>query len=493
MIKKYIFLSLFLAGASCGKGNIGPVTSALAEYPVPDRSAIPAFPGAAGAGRYTTGGAGGAVYTVTSLADDGKEGTFRWAIDQKGSRTIVFAVSGIIELQSPLKIKNGDLTIAGQTAPGDGICLKNYTFYIGADNVIVRFIRCRMGDEAKTEDDAMGGHADNHNIILDHCSLSWCTDECGSFYGAEGFTMQWCILSESLTNSVHAKGAHGYGGIWGGERATFHHNLLAHHSNRTPRLCGSRYTGRPDDEKVDLRNNVIYNFGSEGAYAGEGGSYNIVNNYYKPGPYTATKSSYNRIFTAYADDGKNKNKEGVHGVFYLAGNYFDSSCAALSDKQRQRLEAVNIANEAGFVIKGNFAPSSEVLSKMEFAIADTDFTETAQQAYQSVLTYAGASLARDAVDARIVKETLDGTYTYIGSNGSKLGLIDSQEDVKSWPEYKQAAPLKDSDGDGMSDEWELAHQLNPSDASDGVKYNLSPNYTNLEVFLNSLVVDTFPN
>lgn len=304
--------------------------------------------------------------------------------------------------------------------------------------------------------------------------------------------MQWCILSESLTNSVHAKGAHGYGGIWGGEGATFHHNLLAHHSNRTPRLCGSRYTGRPDAEKVDLRNNVIYNFGNEGAYAGEGGSYNLVNNYYKPGPYTATKSSYARIFTAYEDDGKNQNKKGTHGVFYLKGNYFDSTCPALSDKQRKQLEAVNLANAAGFVIKGNFAPASEVLSSAEFPIADTSFTETARQAYESVLDYAGASLARDAVDSRIVRETREGTFTYTGSNGSKLGLIDSQKDVKGWPEYKQTEVLKDSDGDGMPDEWEVIQGLNPNDASDGAKYNLSPEYTNLEVYLNSLVAGTYP-
>ena len=464
----------------------------LKQYPIPDRSAVPAFPGAGGAGRYVTGGAGGTVYTVTSLADDGTEGTLRWAINKKGPRTIVFAVSGIIELQSALKVKNGDLTIAGQTAPGDGICLKNYTFYIGADNVIVRFLRSRMGDETKTADDAMGGHSGNHGIMVDHCSLSWCTDECGSFYGASAFTMQWCILSESLTNSVHTKGSHGYGGIWGGEGATFHHNLLAHHSNRTPRLCGSRYTGRPEDEKVDLRNNVIYNFGSEGAYAGEGGSYNFVNNYYKPGPYTATKSTFARIFTAYADDGTNKNKKGVHGVFYLKGNYFDSSCTALSDKQRRRLEAVNASNETGFVIKDNFAPSAELLSDTEFNIADTGFTETAREAYESVLRYAGASRVRDAVDARIVKETREGTYTYTGTNGSKLGLIDTQKDVDGWPTYRQTERWKDGDGDGIPDAWEISQGLNPDDAADGAKYNLSPEYTNLEVYLNSLVTDTFP-
>ena len=471
----------------------GGGTVSLKEYPAPDRSHIPAFPGADGAGKYTSGGAGGKVLVVNSLKDDGTEGTLRWAIRKKGPRTIVFAVSGIIELTEPLKIHNGDVTIAGQTAPGDGICLKNYTFNIQADNVIVRFIRSRMGADAKRKgDDAMNAFQNHRNIIIDHCSMSWSTDECATFYDNSNFTLQWCIISESLANSIHEKGAHGYGGIWGGQTASFHHNLLASHTNRTPRLCGSRYTGKPEEEKVDLFNNVIYNYGSEGAYAGEGGSYNFLNNYYKPGPFTATKSSYKRLFTAYADDGKNNNAKGVHGVFYFNGNYMDPTCSSLTDKQRQDMMKVNKDNTVGLIVSGKFAPKSELLSDKPFEIAERSTLQPAWDAFESVLAYAGASYRRDSYDCRIVDETRKGTYSYTGSHGSSLGIIDQPSDVGGWPEYKTGEVPADSDADGMPDAWEKEHGLDPEDTSDSAGYNLSAEYTNLEVYMNGLVSHLYP-
>ena len=451
---------------------------------------LPAFPGAEGYGRYVTGGRGGKTIHVTNLNDSG-EGSLRWAVEQGGARTIVFDVSGIIELKSRLSIKSGDVTIAGQTAPGDGICIKNYNVSIDADNVIMRFIRCRMGDEAKSEDDAMTAR-NRKGIIIDHCTMSWCTDECGSFYGNKNFTLQWCLLSESLSRSVHVKGNHGYGGIWGGEGATFHHNMLAHHTSRTPRLCGSRYTGKPEEEKVDLFNNVIYNYGSDGAYAGEGGSYNFINNYYKPGPFSATKGSYKRLFTAYADDGKNNNKAGVHGVFYFDGNYMDPTCSSLTDKQKEALYKVNRDNAYGLVIKKEFAPEDEVLSSKIFDIAERASLQPAKKAYKDVLEFAGASYRRDAVDQRIVEETKKGKYTYEGSHGSTNGMIDQPKDVGGWPEYKTTTAPADTDGDGMPDEWEKKNGLNPNDPADGTVYGLSKEYTNLEVYMNSLVNHLFP-
>ena len=221
---------------------------------------VPAFPGAEGFGRFASGGRGGRVLAVTTLADDGP-GSFRAAVREKGPRTIVFRVSGTIRLDSELVVREGDLTVAGQTAPGDGVCLRNASFRLDADNVIVRHLRFRLGDERHAADDAFSANGTRRrmprNIIVDHCSMSWAVDECASFYDVADFTLQWCFITESLNRSAHPKGEHGFGGIWGGWRASFHHNLLAHHSSRNPRFHGSRYIGIPIS-KIEPKKSVRY-------------------------------------------------------------------------------------------------------------------------------------------------------------------------------------------------------------------------------------------
>ena len=239
-------------------------------------------------------------------------------------------------------------------------------------------------------------------------------------------------------------------------------------------------------------NNVIYNYGSAGAYAGEGGSYNFLNNYYKPGPYTATVSSYKRLFTAYPDDGTNSNTKGIHGVFYLNGNYMDDSCTKLSEKQRKDMQKVNKDNTVGLILKDKTADKTTYLSDSPFDIAEHTSLQPAHEAYEAVLQYAGASFKRDAYDQRIVDETQQGIYHYEGSHGSTNGMIDQPSDVGGWDEYQSDIAPIDTDSDGMPDEWEKQHGLNPNDASDGAVYSLSTDYTNLEVYLNGLVNHLYP-
>lgn len=417
---------------------------------------ILAFPGAEGYGKCTTGGRGGKVYIVTNLTDSG-EGSLRNAIQQKGPRTIVFAVSGTIALESRLTIKNGDVTIAGQTAPGDGICLKNYTTTIDADNVIVRYMRFRMGDERKFEDDSFNGRG-HKNIIIDHCSMSWSIDETASFYYNKNFTMQWCIIAESLENSFHSKGPHGYGGIWGGEGATFHHNLIASHTSRNPRFSGSSTVPNPPDEYVDFVNNVIFNWGGNSTYGGEKGKYNMVNNYYKAGP--ATTKTYNRILNPWAP----------FGQYYLKGNVLAGN------------KDISTNNWLG--VQGQ-KDENPALAKIDTPLKTMPITvQTAQEAYQLILEKAGCSLHRDAVDIRTLKDVATGVATE-GSDHD--GIIDSQKDVGGWPELKSLPAPTDTDHDGIPDDWEKQHDLNPNDGTDGASLKLDKQYTNLEVYLNSLV------
>ena len=455
-----------------------------------------AFPGAEGGGMYATGGRGGKILHVTTLEDTGSEGSLRWACTQNYPRIIVFDVAGVIALKSQLQVNKPDCTIAGQTAPGDGICLKNYTFRISASNVIVRFIRCRMGDEKKTEDDAIQvmDHTDDkyNNIIIDHCSVSWSTDECASFYGMKDFTFSWNIVSESLRNSIHEKQTHGYGGIWGGNNATYHHNLLAHHDSRNPRIDHDYVSTQKGP--VTIVNNVVYNWRGNTCYGGESANntgefrkYNFVGNYYKPGP--VTPSSKRWFIDPTTSCSNCTSAMGVStivpGHFYMTGNIMDGNSGANSDNWTATTASSSLI--------------TTIKSESPFTDGKYITLHSAQDAFSKVLSGAGASFARDRIDERIASETEKGTYTYTGSNGSTGGLIDSQTDVaESWwkdgyPVYSatpaQIEAVKDTDGDGMSNDFEDKYSLDKYDASDAGRIDLDKNgrYTNLEMYLHYLV------
>ncbi len=418
----------------------------------------PAFPGAEGFGKYSIGGRGGKVYEVTNLNPDGP-GSFRAACEANEPRTVVFRVSGTIPLEKELKLRNPYLTIAGQTAPGDGVCIKNYQFNFDTQHMIVRHMRFRPGDEKRKEQDAFGGG--NDHIIVDHCSVSWGIDETLSINKASNLTVQWCLVSESLTKSLHKKGSHGYGGLWGGPGGSFHHNVLAHHSSRNPRASGNADSGL-----LDFRNNVIYNWGFNSAYGGELWPRNWVNNYYKFGPATSEDVRH-RIFL----------QKDPRGRMYAAGNYVWGFPAVTKDNWNGGID---------------FAEDGEATEKTlracePYTVAPVK-TQPAERAYRKVLKEVGCSLHRDAVDERVIKEVRTGTATYGETyGGGGKGLIDSQTAVGGWPELRSLPAPEDSDHDGMPDTWERRHGLNPNDPADGAQDANGDGYTNLEEYLNSLV------
>ena len=477
----YIILFALLAVMACG-GPDDPT-------PQPTTAAL-AFPGAEGGGKYTTGGRGGVVVHVTTLSDERDastgqpvQGSLRKALQMDGTRTIVFDVAGTIHLKSQLDIASGNVTLAGQTAPGDGICIAGYPVVVKASNVIIRFLRFRMGDQNKVEGDALSIN-DRKNIIVDHCSFSWSTDECVSCYGNTDFTLQYCFITESLRKSVHAKGTHGYGGIWGGTNASFHHNLLAHHDSRNPRFDHD-YVNAKCGGPIDFVNNVVYNWGGNSAYGGEGSTngvggrhINFVANYFKSGPATNSKVK-SRLVDPWTTCTNCTDKCGgsvVPPVIWLTNNYMHGYADVTADNW-----------------KGSTKTGSNVKAAQRWTDGLTllDAEQTAEQAYETVLTKAGCSLHRDVIDTRIVGEVREGKYTYNGSNGSTKGLIDSPSDVGGYPDLNPGTTPTDTDRDGMPDAWEDANGLDKNSAEDCKLYTLDQNYTNLEVYLNSLVQNLF--
>ena len=518
-ISKQIVFCILAVGVAFVSCKDNDPTPAAPYTPAPSEPAYLAFEGASGGGSFTTGGRGGMVYVVTSLDDanvDGgklpEEGTFRDAVNGD-NRIIVFAISGVIHLKCPLTISHQNISIFGQTAPGGGICLADYPVKIEkASNILLQFMRFRMGDAKLSAEQADGADAlsvnDCQNVLIDHCSMSWSTDECCSCYGNENFTLQYCFITESLRASKHKDKqgnyiTHGYGGIWGGKNASFHHNLLAHHDSRNPRFDHD-YVNHTAVTPVDFINNVVYNWKSNSAYGGEGSSktgnqrqYNFINNYFKPGPSTTSKSVKARLlnpWTNSCDNCKNPEKYPyewggtiVPGKFYVVGNIMD--CGA---------DSVTNDNWKGVYPQGGYTESEKArcksLERFSFPLAVTD-EQTAADAYTTVLDKAGCSLSRDAYDTRIVSEVkgtaVHGGYTYTGSKSGTKGIIDTPTDVSGgdgtdpWGIYNSTT-ITDTDEDGIPDAWEDANGLDKN-VDDSYLRTLSSPYMNIEVYAHDLV------
>ena len=426
--------------------------------PAKEPAEIPAFPGAEGFGSTTPGGRGGKVLFVTNLADSGP-GSLRDACEAEGPRIVIFRVAGTIVLKSALVVKNPFLTLAGQTAPGDGICLRDYPFMVATHDVVVRYLRSRLGDTSGQQEDAMDFSRGASHGIFDHCSATWSVDECLSLAGdVSDVTVQWCLIGEALNRSLHKKGPHGFGSL---SRAngpvSWHHNLWAHNVERNPRL-GDNY-GKPPFPTFDVRNNVIYDYGHACSGLTQGNlKVNYVGNYIRPGPSSTARTPI-RI-GAPSDL-----------LFFIQDNIFEGNEELTADNTQ-------------------FFYPVEIEGKRQVQTVDEPFqtapvtTLPANKAYETVLAMVGASQPqRDAVDARIIR-TVRTRTGYI---------IDSEKEVGGWPKLKSAPPPVDSDHDGMPDWWEKRYKLNPLDPSDAAADNDKDGYTNLEEYLNNTDPNRYVN
>jgi hypothetical protein len=455
---------------------------------------IPAFPGAEGGGAFTPGGRGGKIFVVTSLEDSGK-GTFREACEAVGARTIVFNVSGIIRLKKRISMRAPYVTIAGQTAPGDGICIAGETLEIDTHDVIIRHMRFRRGEtEVTRRDDALGGNPIG-NIIVDHCSVSWGLDENISLYRHQfqandkskleklpacNITIQNTISSEGLDTYNHA-----FGSTIGGLNSTFMRNLWADNISRNASI------GMYGD--FNFVNNVIFNWWNRSLDGGDYRSmFNIINNYFKPGPITPTDQPI-RYRILKPESGYMKPK--TYGRAYVAGNYIDGSPEVTADNWNGGIQLEDLSAEE---TKGYL---ESIKQPKAFSMPNITIMK-AEEAYEFVLKNVGATLPkRDAVDERVIKqvrtgkiEVKDGLENAIGAafikrrlpaDSYKKGIITNPNQVGGYPEYKGKA-YKDSDNDGIPDAWEKKFGLNPNDASDANKDSNGDGYTNLEKYFNNI-------
>ena len=457
---------------------------------------LKAFPSAEGFGKYASGGRGGRVVEVTNLNDTG-EGSLRWALTEAGreNATIVFRVSGIIDIgpnpqrkgENSIRAKLKNVTIAGQTASGEGILLRGGKLNLGgSENVIIRNIRSRLGTKgdptkSKKENFIEGGAIgieNASNIIIDHCCFGWSGEENITMYDNHYTTVQWCIVHEGLHDAGHKKGVRGYGAQWGGSPATFHHNLLISNDSRSPRINGATNPKVDKNVFLEYQNNVNFNWGRRNSCyggeneAGEGSSHecNFVGNYYKPGPAHAEDN----VFIELSAARKGKTLTGP-SLWYMAGNVMEGTKA----KDNWQL----VSNKTGFDISA--MKVGKPLTKPEYETYLTP-AEPAKAAYKQVLQRAG-TVRRDAVERRLVEDVRSGQPRYSGQTAHRQGIIDSPADADGWPQYAAAQAVADRDHDGMDDTWELAHQLNPDDAADRNRVLTKEGYTALEVYLNSLM------